>query len=230
MSDRWIDEITISDSLQGVGNRWAIALQSIRFRAEFFVTWVLAIAAFLFNPHFFNAIQQRPGMLLNDPILAWLPSVDLSGYIFLLIYSCTVVVLVYISMYPKLFVRGIQAFVLLTVLRYISIYLVPLAEPAGLIYLSDPFLESAVYQSRVTKDLFFSGHVSTVFLFGVMVPNRLLKSFFYLSAMLIAVMILFQHAHYTIDVVVAPFFAWGADRVINRYGAWTERAGAKQAA
>lgn len=223
MSNNWINDIAVSNTLEDVANRWREAIYNTRYRTEFIITWILAFAVIWFNPHFFNAIQQRSGMLLNDPVLKMLPPTDLSNYIFFLIYGSTMVVLFYILMYPSLFVRGIQAFILLNFIRYISIYLVPLAEPAGLIYLQDPFLESAVYQNKVTKDLFFSGHVSTVFLFGVMVYNRYLKGFFYLSAMLIGGMILLQHAHYTIDVLAAPFFAWGVVKVTLKYGDWMEQ-------
>lgn len=223
MSEKWIDEVALGSSLEELANRWRDALYNTRYRAEFIITWILSFAVIWFNPHFFNAIQQRSGMLLNDPVLAILPPTDLSNYIFLMIYGSVVLVMLYILTYPSLFVRGIQAFVLLNVVRYISIYLVPLAEPAGLIYLQDPFLESAVYQNQVTKDLFFSGHVSTVFLFGVMVYNRYLKGFFYFAAMMIGAMILLQHAHYTIDVLAAPFFAWGVVKVTTKYGEWIEK-------
>jgi hypothetical protein len=75
--------------------------------------------------------------------------------------------------------------------------------------LQDPFIGHFFYSNTViTKDLFFSGHVSTLFLIFLVNPIPQLRSFFFFSTILLAILILIQHVHYTVDVLAAPLFAW----------------------
>lgn len=83
--------------------------------------------------------------------------------------------------------------------------------PENIIPLQDPFVETFFYgHTRITKDLFFSGHVATVCLLFLVNPYRQLRVLYALVAFLVAAFILLQHAHYTVDVLMAPLFAWGA--------------------
>lgn len=166
-------------------------------------------------PHFFSAIQQRQGILLTDPILKWLPVVDLSLPIFLIIYSSLLLVVGYMMLHPWRLLKACQIYIVMSLLRFASIYLVPLTQPEGMIYLNDPILNNLFYQGYITKDLFFSGHTATMFLFGLVVLDRKLKLYFYFATMVLVVMILMQHVHYSIDVVAAPFFVVGSYKLVN---------------
>ena len=108
-------------------------------------------------------------------------------------------------------------------MRTISIYLVPLEPPIGMILLKDPvtiIFMSTPSGGYIVKDLFFSGHVSTVVLFFIVAVNRNVKALLLLLAFLIGTFILVQHVHYTIDVVAAPFFSFLAFKLsvlMNQY-------------
>lgn len=219
MSTNWVQEITHDIDFSGALGRWRTANTSSIFRIALLVTLTYALFIVWFAPHYFSFVQQRSGMrsgmLFNDPILAWLPSMDVSLPIVAILYPTALFAIGYYLLYPTLFVRALQAYLLMTTLRVVTIYLIPLEEPEGLIYMVDPVLKQIFYQGHVTKDLFFSGHVATFIVFGVYARTALLRRVFYLLGMIMAGLILLQHAHYTIDVVAAPFFAVGAARLVD---------------
>ncbi len=68
----------------------------------------------------------------------------------------------------------------------------------------------------LTRDLFFSGHTSTLFLISLAVPGRRARPFFLACTAAVATCVLVQHVHYTVDVLAAPFFAYGAWRAAGR--------------
>ena len=110
---------------------------------------------------------------------------------------------------PKKFLKGLQAYAILLFFRTLFIYILPLEAPKGMIFLQDPitafFLNSV---NVVTKDLFFSGHISAMCLFVYFSDNKKWKTYLMFATPLLAMLILWQHVHYTIDVVAAPFFAF----------------------
>ena len=96
----------------------------------------------------------------------------------------------------------------------LCIFIFPLEPPRGIILLKDPFFFYVVKPSdMITKDLFFSGHTTTMVLFTLMVENKWLKRVFFVCMLIVPVLILIQHVHYTIDVVLAPFFTYYAYRI-----------------
>jgi len=160
-------------------------------------------------PHFFLFIQERTGRVLYDPLLQLLPPRNLSPLTFTMIYSAIIVAIISFSFYPQVLLRALQSYCLLTVARVVCNWLVPLNDPPGLILLTDPFVDAIGYGGKIiTKDLFFSGHTSTMFLLFLAAPNRPLKIFFLFITIGVATCLLIQHVHYTVDVVVAPVFAW----------------------
>lgn len=58
----------------------------------------------------------------------------------------------------------------------------------------------------MTKDLFFSGHTSNMLLLALCFERKNDKLLGFAATTLVAVMVLFQHVHYTIDVLGAIVF------------------------
>lgn len=166
--------------------------------------------------YFFTYIETREGYNLQDVVLKSIPAFDLSYLIFLIIYSAAVIGIINLLPKPLSFIKAVQAYLIILVLRLITIYFIPLEAPEGIIPLRDPFVEQFFYgQERITKDLFFSGHVASVCLLYMANPHQILKKVFALVVMAVAVSIVIQHAHYSVDVIAAPFFAWISYRAVH---------------
>lgn len=85
-------------------------------------------------------------------------------------------------------------------------YLVKLDPPIGLIPLVDPVGKILGYGGQlITKDLFFSGHTASLLILFLAVKIRWLKIFF-LVVLLTMIMLLWQHVHYTVDILGAFVF------------------------
>jgi len=70
-------------------------------------------------------------------------------------------------------------------------------------------MEGSFYSGRLNlKDLFFSGHTAAILLFFFAVTRKKQKWLMLILSVIVAMGLLLQHVHYTIDVVVAPLFAW----------------------
>jgi membrane-associated phospholipid phosphatase len=165
-------------------------------------------------PIFFRYIQARQGMQLNDLLLQWIPPLNLSIFIFAVIYSVAVFSIYYISHLPIRILRLMLSYALLLILRITTLTFISLEPHPMLVPLKDPLVDRFFYSEiNVTKDLFFSGHVSTLFLFFLIVHGRKAKRFILIATILVAASLLLQHVHYTIDVIAAPIFAFSAYRL-----------------
>jgi membrane-anchored protein YejM (alkaline phosphatase superfamily) len=109
---------------------------------------------------------------------------------------------------------ALQGYLVMVVIRTAAMYLLPLDPPPLLIPLKDPFVQYFGSGEVPTKDLFFSGHTATLFLLFLTVHGRYVKSLFLLSTIGVAVCVVLQHVHYTIDVFSAPFFSYAAYRIV----------------
>ncbi len=195
---------------------WREALQSLSFRIQSAVTLSVGILLILIMPLFLHDIQLIQGTVLNDPLLTYLPAVNLSWPIFLLLYASILLVLANLIFQPQLLLKSLQAYILLTLLRATSIYLFPLEPDPRIIPLVDPFVDHFFYQKIIiTKDLFFSGHIATMSLLYFITPFPFLKKSIGITAVWVAAFILLQHVHYTIDVIVAPLPAYLAYSIVS---------------
>ncbi len=188
---------------------WTAALEMRLFSVTLVTTLAVCGIVASFLPYYFNYIQARPGIYINDPILNLLTPINASLYIFGLLYTCVFICLSYISCFPRFLLKAAWGYCILTCLRMLVMLFVPLEAPKEMIYLLDPILSLIVYQEvAVTKDLFFSGHTATMFILACGVPNKALKTLFTVCTVIMAALLLKQHVHYTVDVLVAPLFAY----------------------
>lgn len=188
-------------------NAWRFALQGKSFRIQMIITLAVLLGCGWVAPRLFRFIQNREGIVIPDALLDALPALDLSIPIFVILYTLVVAGIMALLFYPAHLLQALEAYTLLTILRFITLYTVALEPPADLVPLSDPFVNFFFYQEIVTKDLFFSGHTSILILLGLCIPVRWLKPVLFLGATSIGLMVLIQHVHYTIDVLAAPLFA-----------------------
>jgi len=187
---------------------WSNAWTSVNYKKNIFIASFLFILILLYYPYFFLLIQQRPGVGLNDPVLNVLPSIDVSPYIFLLIYLTVGLGIFRSAHSPFLFLLFLWSCVFLSLSRMITMSLVPLNPPIGLLPLSDPILKPFYGPNNITKDLFYSGHTGSVFLMYLVLQRKREKILALIATISVGILLLIQHIHYTIDVIFAPIFVY----------------------
>jgi len=159
-------------------------------------------------PGFFGLIGQRPGRVPFEPLHHWLGPVDLSVPLFVLLYSTIAVGLWVLVRVSWRLLRALQAYVLLLVLRMLTLFAFTLESPPDIIDLADPITQ-LFYPGHVPfrKDLFFSGHTATVALLALAIPSAPWRITMWVSTLLVAMAVVVQHVHWTVDVLAAPVFA-----------------------
>ena len=184
---------------------WKKAWANSSFKIKTVVGSFLLLLVLISFPKFFATIELRNGIVLSDFLLEQLPSFDLSIPIFLLIWSTAILLIRRIIQSPTLFLQFLISFLLLCILRILTISSIPLNAPIGLIPLKDP-ISSLFYGGKeifITKDLFFSGHTATQFLMFLSFQKKGDRIITGITSIAIALMVLIQHIHYTIDVIAA---------------------------
>lgn len=189
---------------------WQEAWGNVVFKRKIIASALVLIIIVFSLPSFFHYIEKREGAYLHDLILQAIPAVDVSLPTFLIIWTISGLVIVRMIQNPAFALLMLSSFILLCIARMLSITMVPLAPPDGLIRLNDP-LTSMVYGGKdkfMTKDLFFSGHTSNMFLMCLCLTKKTDKCLALIATIAVGILVLVQHVHYTIDVLAAFFFTY----------------------
>jgi len=200
---------------------WKEAVKDQCFLIKLIVVSAIFIGILVAFPHFFHHIEQRDGKLLRDFIVENVRPTDVSIPIFICIWGITALVIVRSVKEPQLFLNAFCAFVILTLFRMVTISLIALNPPQGLIPLVDPISNFFYGKSHfITKDLFFSGHTSSQFLYFLSLYKRRDKVLALVSTVIVGSLVLVQHVHYTVDVVAAiplTYICYLASKKLNQY-------------
>jgi hypothetical protein len=146
---------------------------------------------------------------------------DVTWPVFTLIYVGIVLAVLLLVRSPVRLLLGMQGYVVLALLRMVVMWATPLDPPPGMIVLEDPLVQGfGGAAAPLTRDLFFSGHTSTMFLLFLAVPGRASRAFFLAATAGVAFLVLVQHVHYAVDVLAAPPFAYAAWRIAR--ASWPE--------
>jgi hypothetical protein len=195
---------------------WAEAWGDSGFRIHLVVTIAGLVAVLAVLTRFLDRVEERPGVVLPDTLLALLPPRDVTSLIFGLIYVGLLHGVATLLTEPRRLVVTLQAYAMMMLLRMAAMWVTPLEAPPGMIPLEDPLVRLFGSGKLLTKDLFFSGHTSTLFLLALAVPGWRSRAFLLLCMAAVAGSVLWQHVHYTIDVLAAPFFAYASYRIAVR--------------
>lgn len=194
---------------------WKTFFQNKKSRTEFIITLLVLVPLMLSFSQFILFIEQREGVVLNDPLLNTFNPINLTWLTFSLIYLSLIMFFVSVFKDPVKLMIGLQSYGLMVIFRTIAMYLTPLDAPGTLLVLDDPFVQLFGKGDVLTKDLFFSGHTGTLFLLFLLAENKTLKILFLISTIMVGSAVLLQHVHYSIDVFVAPFVAYCSYRIIK---------------
>jgi hypothetical protein len=182
--------------------RSALRIPAFRNHAIFWLAIMITLGCVI--PPFFDYLQNRPGcVVLYDPLLVMIPSMDLSIPIFVMIYGTLFYILLMALRNPTVFSTYIASYSVMMAIRIVMLWLTPFEQPDGLVPLTDPISFQLYGNKVVTHDLFFSGHTATSFLIFWTLTGRKERLTMLVLTICLAIMLLIQHIHYSIDVAVA---------------------------
>ncbi len=187
---------------------WKYAWKQPLFKRKCITAIILTALLLIVFPFYFHYIETREGTQVNDTLLRHLGPRDVSLPIFFIIWSMTILAIVRSVQSPTLFLNCIYSFILLSSLRLVTILIVPLNPPEGLIPLVDPVSNIFYGKNFITKDLFFSGHTACQVLIFLCLEKKRDKAFALMASTIVGICVLIQHVHYSFDVIAAPFFAY----------------------
>lgn len=188
---------------------WSQYIRNKLFRNKLAGGLLLLVLLIAFLPYYFAFIEARKGIVLNDLVLNFIKSANVSIPTFIIIWSLSLWYLFKSYKDPALMLLILWGFNILSISRIISIYLVPLEPPNNLIELIDPITNSFYGAKFITKDLFFSGHTATLVCLALCLKTKRDQIIVFTGAIIVGILVLVQHVHYTIDVIAAfvfPFF------------------------
>lgn len=186
---------------------WRECVGSNRGRLAIVFSMAVILSMVLFMPYYYQEIiGPKVGILLNDPVLNLFTPIDWSNAVFFILTAALIQTMVMYSGNAEVFLTGVTSFCVVNILRTISMYIITLEPPADMILLIDPISASLVYPEKAfAKDLFFSGHVSSMMILVYIERNRVWYLVKIVATVLMALFLAWQHVHYSVDLIAAPF-------------------------
>jgi PAP2 superfamily C-terminal len=197
---------------------WKEALQSTRVRWAIVFCMITFLLMVLLMPAYYrDIINPKRGFQMDDPLLNFFTPRDWYMPIFFILYVAVGDTFYRYFRNPGIVLLGVTTYCAVNIVRTITMYIITLEPPSGMILLTDP-ISSALYPSTgFAKDLFFSGHVSTIMIVVLLEKNRLAKALKALGTVIIAVLLAWQRVHYTLDLLAAPVFTYLVFLIVQKY-------------
>ncbi|MBU0930279.1 MAG: hypothetical protein KJ623_04380 [Nanoarchaeota archaeon] len=153
-------------------------------------------------------VTKTSGVVAPDLILDHIPTLDLD---FIFIYGYMLVIAL-IFLYPLIFKvkelhKVIGQFSLLIMIRSAFTCFTHLSVPSSALTFNVPWVISTI---SFKNDLFFSGHTAVAFLGFLLFRKEKIGYFFLVSSLVLGIVVLFMHVHYSIDVLSAFFITYGS--------------------
>jgi membrane-associated phospholipid phosphatase len=193
---------------------WKDFLKKKHNKFELVTTLFLLVVVLISLANFLNYVETRQGVVIPDPILSLFQPIDLTWLTFTLIYLSILVAIATLSKYPKRLLFAIQLYILMVSVRIVAMYLFPLEPPASMIILNDPLVKIFGTGQTLTKDLFFSGHTATLFILFLVSEKKIISTIFLISTIAVAISVILQHVHYSIDVFAAVFITYACFKLL----------------
>jgi hypothetical protein len=145
--------------------KWAIAFCIIAILIDIF-----------YLPFFYqHVLEPKAGTLIHDVILNAFTPRDWSVIIFSIIYLTILQTFLTNLRYPDILLLGLTSYLMVTLIRIITMYLFTLDPPADMILLVDPVTSRFYPDPGFAKDLFFSGHISTLTIMILLEHNKVIR-------------------------------------------------------
>jgi PAP2 superfamily C-terminal len=207
--------------LQEQNETWSNAWSQPLFRIKFIAVWLLIFPLLSVFHLFFTHIEKREGIVLNDWLLNQIPVHNVSLPVFIFIWGAALLAIIRCVKNPQILLLLLWTYLLASISRIVCIWMIPLNAPPHLIPLIDPLTNFFYGKQYITKDLFFSGHTSSVFMVFLGLRKKRDKIFALISVLCLSILLLIQHIHYTIDILAAPvatYLCFRLAKIIIRAG------------
>lgn len=178
------------------------------------VSALCVVGFYYYGKHFIPSIERREHTVqFEDAILSRFKPVDCT-IVNVVLFNTSAVCIVVETIMNGTFRYTMYAHALTMLVRMVTLYLLPLREPTFSIPLRDPIIDwfTGTQSKPLMKDLFMSGHTLFVWVNLFWTREIIMHSMF---AVLIPVLLLWQHVHYTVDVIMAPFVAYTCSNLVK---------------
>ena len=184
-------------------------------RSSLFIAFLLLGVAYVAE-HFANVYEQiystRPtSVYVGDLLLDNLPIVDLNLIIIDgALISIVLGILFVVFSKPRYIIFSIKALALAILIRALFISLTHVGIYPGNIDPGVGFFDGIYVYLNFQTGFFFSGHTALPFLMALIFWDEpRWRVTFLLMSLVFAIAVLLAHIHYSIDVLAAPFMAYG---------------------
>jgi hypothetical protein len=154
---------------------------------------------------------------VGDLILDTVPVVNLN---FLIIEGALIVIVLgalFVLSKPRYILFSLKSVALFIIVRAIFTSLTHIAIYPEHIVPGLGFFDAIYLYLNFQTGLFFSGHTGLPFLMGLIFwEHKKARRIFFLLSGIAGVSVLFAHVHYSIDVLAAPFMAYGIFNIAKR--------------
>lgn len=150
-------------------------------------------------------------VLIPDPLLEWMPFRDTSWPVNLIQHGAHLC-FAYAYLFDPVVNRDLFHLTLTFYffIRSFFLFICPLRVHPHVFILRDPIqkLILGMEGDPFVQDLVVSGHVSICWIMGLNGPDSW-RHWYYTASLVIALLMMMSKVHYTIDLAIAPFVAWG---------------------
>ena len=100
---------------------WRLSWQSAEYKRKLTIGLVIISVSLIALPFFYQATELRNGFLINDYLLREIPAIDVSIYIFIIIWSMALLTFSSFKADPQIFITFLWGYILINLTRsYLS--------------------------------------------------------------------------------------------------------------
>ena len=183
-------------------SQWREILSSNKKIALFVVGIAALLSSFAVNNTVSTYVDYAQGQAVGDLILDNIPIYDLNFIFFWAVLLFWAGNIIYRLIFPKEFPFILVSMSVFVMVRCFFIALTHLGPPETLLVVPD---ELSYYSFNA--DLFFSAHVGTPFFYALLTNVKSVKWTAVLYSIIMVVIVLMSHGHYSIDIFASFFIA-----------------------
>ena len=183
-------------------SQWSELLSSKKKIALFVFGIAVLSSSFIINNAVSTYVDQVQGQAVGDLILDNIPIYDLNFIFFWAVLIFWVGNIIYRLIFPKEFPFILVSLSLFVLVRCFFISLTHIGPPETLLVVPE---ELSYYSFNA--DMFFSGHVGAPFFYALLTSVKSVKWIAIAYSMIMVIIVLMSHGHYSIDIFASFFIA-----------------------